>query len=184
MFERFTDRARRSLTLAQEQAVFLGHDFIGTEHMLLGLAVERDGVGGRILQEVGLDEDTLRAEVGRRMPPGAALHLRPEDGDALAELGIDLAQIRERVESSFGEGALPTARTGKVPFTALAKQALESSLRSALALGHNYIGTEHVLLGLARTEGGVAAEILDDVITVGDISERVIMKLRGMGHTG
>ena len=124
MFERFTDRARRVLVLAQEEARFLGHKFLGTEHLLLGLIRESDGV--------------------------AAM--------ALGQLGIRLDDVRERVKGTIGPaGSAPTATP---PFTARAKKVLELSLREALQLGHNYIGTEHILLGLVREGEGVAAQVL------------------------
>ena len=124
MFERFTDRARRVVVLAQEEARLLRHDYIGTEHLLLGLIHEREGVAAR----------------------------------ALESLDISLEAVRGEVEQIIGEGR--TAAGGQVPFTPRAKKVLELSLREALALGHNYIGTEHILLGLVREGGGVAAQVL------------------------
>jgi hypothetical protein len=124
MFERFTDRARRVLVLAQQEARVLGHNFLGTEHLLLGLIRESDGV--------------------------AAM--------ALAQLGIRLDDVRERVKETIGPAG--SATTGSPPFTPRAKKVLELSLREALQLGHNYIGTEHILLGLVREGEGVAAQVL------------------------
>ena len=118
MFERFTDRARRVLVLAQQEARVLGHNFLGTEHLLLGLIRETEGV--------------------------AAM--------ALAQLGIRLDDVRDRVKETVGPAG--SAQTGSPPFTPWAKRVLELSLREALQLGHNYIGTEHILLGLVR-EGEV-----------------------------
>ena len=111
MFERFTDRARRVLVLAQEEARLLNHNFIGTEHILLGLIHEGEGVAAK----------------------------------ALESLGISLEAVREKVEETIGPAGSST--TGSPPFTPRAKKVLELSLREALQLGHNYIGTEHMLLG-------------------------------------
>ena len=111
MFERFTDRARRVVVLAQEEARMLNHNYIGTEHILLGLIHEGEGVAAK----------------------------------ALESLGISLEGVREQVEEIIGQGQ--TAPAGHIPFTPRAKKVLELSLREALQLGHNYIGTEHILLG-------------------------------------
>ncbi len=124
MFERFTDRARRVLVLAQEEARLLNHSFIGTEHILLGLIHEGEGVAAK----------------------------------ALESLGISLEAVREKVEETIGPAG--SAPTGSPPFTPRAKKVLELSLREALQLGHNYIGTEHMLLGLVREGEGVAAQVL------------------------
>jgi ATP-dependent Clp protease ATP-binding subunit ClpC len=125
VFERFTDRARRVVVLAQEEARLLGHDYIGTEHLLLGLLRESDGVAGRTL-------------------------------DAL---GISLPAVRARVEEIIGRSSEPLPG-GQMPFTPRAKKVLELSLREAINLGHNYIGTEHLLLGLIREGEGVAPQVL------------------------
>jgi hypothetical protein len=124
MFERFTDRARRVVVLAQEEARLLNHNHIGTEHILLGLIHEGEGVA----------------------------YL------ALTELGISLDAVRAQVEAEIGQGS--EAPGGHIPFTPRAKKVLELSLREALQLGHNYIGTEHILLGLIREGEGVAAQVL------------------------
>jgi hypothetical protein len=124
MFERFTDSSRRVVVLAQEESRLLGHDYIGTEHILLGLVHESDCVGAK----------------------------------ALDSLGISLEAVRRQVEAVIGRGARPAS--GHIPFTARAKKVLELSLREALQLGHNYIGSEHILLGLIREREGVAAEVL------------------------
>ncbi|HNV41491.1 ATP-dependent Clp protease ATP-binding subunit [Ornithinibacter sp.] len=124
MFERFTDRARRVVVLAQEEARGLNHNYIGTEHILLGLIHEGEGVASK----------------------------------ALESLGISLEAVREQVQEIIGQGQ--QAPTGHIPFTPRAKKVLELSLREALQLGHNYIGTEHILLGLIREGEGVAAQVL------------------------
>jgi ATP-dependent Clp protease ATP-binding subunit ClpC len=124
MFERFTDRARRVVVLAQEEARMLNHNYIGTEHILLGLIHEGEGVASK----------------------------------ALESLGISLESVREQVQEIIGQGQ--QAPSGHIPFTPRAKKVLELSLREALQLGHNYIGTEHILLGLIREGEGVAAQVL------------------------
>jgi len=124
MFERFTDRARRVVVLAQEEARMLNHSYIGTEHILLGLIHEGDGVAAKALQS----------------------------------LDVSLGAVREQVREIIGQGQ--QAPSGHIPFTPRAKKVLELSLREALQLGHNYIGTEHILLGLIREGEGVAAQVL------------------------
>ena len=124
MFERFTDRARRVVVLAQEEARLLNHNYIGTEHILLGLIHEGEGVAAQ----------------------------------ALESLKISLDSVRKEVESIIGPGS--SAPSGHIPFTPRAKKILELSLREALKLKHNYIGTEHILLGLLREGEGVAAQVL------------------------
>ena len=124
MFERFTDRARRVVVLAQEEARMLNHNYIGTEHILLGLIHEGEGVAAK----------------------------------ALESLGISLEAVRQQVEEIIGQGQQVPA--GHIPFTPRAKKVLELSLREALQLGHSYIGTEHILLGLIREGEGVAAQVL------------------------
>jgi ATP-dependent Clp protease ATP-binding subunit ClpC len=124
MFEKFTDRARRVVVLAQEEARILNHDYIGTEHLLLGLIHEGDGVAFR----------------------------------ALESLGIRLEDVRRDVEEIIGRGQHQL--TGHIPFTPRAKKVLELSLRESQQLGHDYIGTEHILLGLIREGEGVAAQVL------------------------
>ena len=127
MFERFTDRARRVLVLAQEEARDLNHAFIGTEHILLGLIREGEGVAAK----------------------------------ALDALGVTFDVVREKVEEAIGANTNPSP--GSPPFTPRAKKVLELSLLEALQLGHSYIGTEHMLLGLVREGDGVAAQVLNDL---------------------
>jgi len=164
MFERFTDGARAAVLGAQRHAVALHHGWIGTEHLLLALLDDRDGRAARILDRWSVDGDWARVEVERvvgRGEPGL-------DADALATLGIDLDAVRDRVERTFGEGALSGSRRcrrglwrgGGLPFTPRAKKALELSLREALGMGDDFIGCEHLLLGLTGEGDGVAARIL------------------------
>ena len=124
MFERFTERARRIVVLAQAEARMLNHNYIGTEHILLGLIHEGEGVAAK----------------------------------ALESLGISLEAVRQQVEEIIGQGQ--SAPTGHIPFTPRAKKVLELSLREADQLGHKYIGTEHILLGLLREGEGVGAQVL------------------------
>ena len=147
MFERFTDRARRVVVLAQEEARMLNHNYIGTEHVLLGLIHEGEGVAAK----------------------------------ALESLNISLEAVRSQVEEIIGQGQ--AAPTGHIPFTPRAKKVLELSLREALQLGHNYIGTEHILLGLIREGEGVAAQVLQKLgADLGRVRQTVIQLLQG--YTG
>ncbi len=144
MFERFTDRARRVVVLAQEEARLLNHNYIGTEHILLGLIHEGEGVAAR----------------------------------ALEGMGISLESVRSQVVEIIGQGA--QAPTGHIPFTPRAKKVLELSLREALQLGHNYIGTEHILLGLIREGEGVAAQVLQKLgAELHKVRQSVIQSLSG-----
>jgi ATP-dependent Clp protease ATP-binding subunit ClpA len=181
VFERFTDRARDAVVHAQEEARLLRHDYIGTEHVLLGILREGTGVGARVLDRLGIDLAAVRADVVRIVGEGPS-HGYVMDADALQAIGIDVEEIRRRIEEAFGPGALdrtvPSRRrrrragrcgpisdrtvTGHLPFTPRAKKVLELSLREALALRHGYIGTEHLLLGLVREGEGIAATILAD----------------------
>ncbi len=144
MFERFTDRARRVVVLAQEEARMLSHNYIGTEHILLGLIHEGEGVAAK----------------------------------ALESLGISLEAVRAQVEEIIGQGQ--QAPSGHIPFTPRAKKVLELSLREALQLGHNYIGTEHILLGLIREGEGVAAQVLVKLgADLNRVRQQVIQLLSG-----
>ena len=163
MFERFTDEARNAVVAAQREASALDHGWIGTEHLLLALLADADGRAARVLRDGAVDVAWARGEVERIVGRG-----EPDlDADALATLGIDLAAVRERVERTFGAGALSRRRCrrglmtgGALPFTARAKKALELSLREAVAMGDDHIGSEHLRLGLAREGDGVAGRIL------------------------
>ena len=169
MFERFTDGARQVLVLAQHEAGSLGHNHVGTEHLLLGIARQGDGVGAAALRRLGFDPEVARAEVQRQVGEGGA-GLQPGDADVLRSIGIDIDEVRRQAEEAFGPGALERARwqrrcrrrgrSDASPFTPRAKRSLELALREALALRHNYIGTEHVLLGLLREGQGLAALLL------------------------
>jgi ATP-dependent Clp protease ATP-binding subunit ClpA len=144
MFERFTAEARAVVVRAQEDAGALGAERIGTEHLLLGLAAADGGAAARVLEELGLGHDELRADLVRS---GGGL-----DAAALAAIGIDLGEVERRVEESFGPGAL-RGRRGRPRFGPNAKKALELALREAIALGDREIRGEHVLLGVMRDPG-------------------------------
>jgi ATP-dependent Clp protease ATP-binding subunit ClpC len=144
LFERFTDRARRVVVLAQEEARLLNHSYIGTEHILLGLIHEGEGVAAK----------------------------------ALESLSISLEAVRAQVEEIIGQGG--SSPSGHIPFTPRAKKVLELSLREALQLGHNYIGTEHILLGLLREGEGVATQVLVKLgADLGKVRQQVIQLLSG-----
>jgi ATP-dependent Clp protease ATP-binding subunit ClpC len=127
VFERFSDRARRVVVLAQDEARDLGHDYIGTEHLLLGLLHDSSGTACHVLTRLKVTPDAVRERVGERVRPG------------------------------------DKTMRGHVPFSPPAKKALELSLREALQLGHNHIGSGHLLLGLLREEDGTAAQVLGDL---------------------
>jgi ATP-dependent Clp protease ATP-binding subunit ClpC len=144
MFERFTDRARRVVVLAQEEARMLNHNYIGTEHILLGLIHEGEGVAAKALESLGISQEA----------------------------------VRQQVEVIIGQGQ--HAPSGHIPFTPRAKKVLELSLREALQLGHNYIGTEHILLGLIREGEGVAAQVLVKLgADLSRVRQQVIQLLHG-----
>ncbi|MBC6458111.1 Clp protease N-terminal domain-containing protein [Actinomadura sp. HBU206391] len=164
MFERFGQDARQVVIVAQEEARALGHDRVGSVHLLLALAKDEDGAGGDALREHGLRLNDLRARV-RRLA-WADQSSGPIDGQALASIGIDLDEVRRTVEATFGEGALDIGhRTkGHVPFTPQAKKCLELSMRSAIALKQKHIRSGHMLLGLLRATGddNLALQVLRD----------------------
>ena len=144
MFERFTDRARRAVDLAEEEARRLNHSYIGTEHILLGLIREGEGVAAR----------------------------------ALESLGISLDDVRRQVEQIIGQGQQEPHE--QIPYTPRAKKVLELSLREAKQLGHHYIGTEHILLGLIREGHGVAAQVLTELgADLNRVRQQVIQLLHG-----
>jgi ATP-dependent Clp protease ATP-binding subunit ClpC len=127
MFERFTPRARHAVAVAQEEADRLDHNFVGTEHLLLGLLREDEGIAAKVLLRLGITYD----------------------------------RVQRRVEERMGRGTATSA--GSAAFTPRAKQALKEALGAALSLGHNYIGTEHILLGLMKVKEGVAADVLTEM---------------------
>ena len=149
MFERFTDRARRVIVLAQEEARTLQHNYIGTEHLLLGLIREGEGVAAK----------------------------------ALASKGVTLDDTRKQVEEMIGKGN--ASPNGHIPFTPHARQVLELSLREALQLGHSYIGTEHILLGLIHEGEGVGTQVLIKMdVNLGELRSATIDLIRGNSSDG
>jgi ATP-dependent Clp protease ATP-binding subunit ClpA len=167
MFERFTEQARQILVLAQEEARSLGHDYLGTEHLLLGVTRADAGLAPRLLADEGVRRDELRREIARRIGIGGF------DRDALATIGIDLDRVRAAVEATFGPGALDRKRCGSIPFTPRAKRAFERALQEARALGSDYIASEHLLLALAQP-GGIAADVLAERGLTHDRVERLV----------
>jgi ATP-dependent Clp protease ATP-binding subunit ClpC len=146
MFERYTDRARRVVVLAQEEARNLGHNYVGTEHILLGLIHESDGIAAK----------------------------------ALLALGVSLDETRTQIEAIIGRGDLARAQDGPIPFTPRTKKVLELAVREALQLGHDYIGTEHILLGLMREGDGVGAQVLNSAgIEFSAVRQQIRELLRG-----
>ncbi|MDQ3361434.1 MAG: NDP-hexose 4-ketoreductase, partial [Actinomycetota bacterium] len=146
MFERFTERARKVVVLAQDEARHFNHNYIGTEHLLLGLLREDEGVAAQ----------------------------------ALSSLNVTLDEVREQVESIVGYGEEGTG--AQAPFTPRSKKVLELALREALQLGHNYIGTEHILLGLVRESEGVAARVLSNLDVDPDKVRREVVRRLGGGR--
>jgi ATP-dependent Clp protease ATP-binding subunit ClpA len=193
MFERFTTQARAAVKDAQRHSGELGHHYIGTEHLLLALLSPDAGLSGVVLSGAGLTVERVRSDiqalVGRSGPLG------PADAEALEAIGIDLDAVRAKIEESFGPGALtppprqrrglfgrrrtaPTGQTNCVPFTARSKKVLELSLREAIRLHCNYIGTEHLLLGLIREGEGLAAKVICDAgISLDDLRRRTLDSL-------
>jgi len=162
MFERFTDRARRALTEAQLEAVEARHGFIGTEHVLIGLARQGDGLAHRVLTEHGLTVEALRPKVTELEAEIVAEDMGIDEATALAAIGIDFERVRATVEATFGEGSL-TANVSHPPFTAKAKHALEQTLRESLFLRQNFIGTEHLLIGFLAEPEGLARRVVADL---------------------
>jgi ATP-dependent Clp protease ATP-binding subunit ClpA len=180
MFERFTNEARSAVVLSQEAARRLQHRYIGTEHLLLAL-LNDDGVAGQVLGEAGITRERAEAAIERYLSRGKdGQPFSPTDAEALRSIGIDVDEVRARIEEHFGpiplEPPVPPVRRrfslrrderrttgpvkGHIPFTARAKKVLELSLREALRLKSKDIRTEHMLLGLLREGEGLAALVL------------------------
>jgi ATP-dependent Clp protease ATP-binding subunit ClpA len=165
MFERFTEAARGVVVDAQEQARSLGHTQVLAEHLLLGVMEDAEGIGARVLRDLGIQRDAVVSQIEV---------LGDADADALRSLGVDLQAIRKRAEATFGPGALdrPQRRRvgifrrravetgGHLKFSGPAKRTLQQALRAALALKHNYIGSEHILLGLLADEREPATALI------------------------
>jgi ATP-dependent Clp protease ATP-binding subunit ClpC len=158
VFDRFTELAKRAVVAAQDAAISMGHDFIGTEHLLLGLT-QTAGTAGEVLREHGVELGRARDETVRLLSEAGvpATGGRPAK-DALASLGIDVAEIQRRADDTFGPGEFTFPRPA---YTPRAKKALELTLSEALALGHEQrIDTEDMLLGLLAEGDGVAVDVL------------------------
>ncbi len=189
MFERFTDRARQAVVLAQEDARMRRHHYIETEHLLMGLYGVPDGIAAQVLHSLGVSREDIHNEIAKIVGPGSSTG--NPDRDALATIGIDLDEVRRQTEEAFGPGALERTRAagrgrfcraprGHIPFTRRSKHALERSLREALGLRHNYIGTEHILLGLLALRDGLAAKMLRSRGVTYDAARAAIMaRLQG-----
>jgi ATP-dependent Clp protease ATP-binding subunit ClpA len=163
MFERFTPAARSAVIRARDETRLLAHPMVDCAHVLLGILWEADSTGARALRSLGVESNALREGV-RRTHGGTFTNAEAE---ALRTVGIDLDEVRRRIEDTFGPGALERAFDprgarggGHIPFTSGAKKALELALREALQLGHRYIGTEHIVLGLIRDDRSSALRLL------------------------
>ena len=192
MFERFTDQARHVVKLARDEAKGLHHRYIGTEHLLLAMLDKDSGLAYTVLTEAGVTHEQVRAAVEAYVGEG---RLGDADAEALLAIGIDLPAVRAKLEEVFGPGALdppcepprrgllrrrrmPAGPGGHIPFVARSKKVLELSLREALVLKHNYIGSEHILLGLLREGEGLAAKVLTDAgLSIEDLRARTIAAL-------
>lgn len=181
MFERFTSAAREVVVGAREEASSLGHQRIGTEHVLISMLRDETGPVARLLREQGVDADIAHEDVQRLIgvaePDLSFTEADAEDAAALKAIGIDLDKVRAAIEESFGAGALQLPREapkkrgffgklyasgGHIPFSPRAKKVLELSLREAIRLHQNFIAPEHIMLGMLREGDGVATRILAD----------------------
>ncbi|GAA2450462.1 Clp protease N-terminal domain-containing protein [Streptomyces macrosporus] len=203
MFERFTRQARAAVVGAQQEARGLGHDWIGTEHLLIALLRRPDEPGAATLARLGLDAESARTAVERMTGRGGD-GVGEEDAEALRALGIDLEEVRRRAEGAFGPGALdrvpeppderrglrsvlPFRRGGRnrrrgqghIPFTPRAKKALELALREALALKDRHVGCEHVVLGLLRSDDRFTGDLFARLgVDPKAVRSRVVADLR------
>jgi ATP-dependent Clp protease ATP-binding subunit ClpA len=166
MFDRLRTTARQVLVRAKREAEDLRHPHIGTEHLLLALLDEEAGIAYAVLHEAGLDHRQVRAEA-QRLAGTARPLLGPEDAAALRTIGIDLDTVLAKIEESFGSGTLqaaePSSRRGLLPvmrFSPHARKVWELAIREAVRLGHNYLGPEHLLLGILRDGTCVGARII------------------------
>jgi ATP-dependent Clp protease ATP-binding subunit ClpA len=199
MFERFTADARAVVVTAQGEARRLGHNFIGTEHTLLGLLEVTDSAVARALADDGVDVEFVRGDIVRRIgphPPEVSnAAIEQEDAEALKAIGIDLDAVRNAIEATFGEGALRLppenaprkrglfsrsyANGGHIPFTNRNKKVLELSLREAVRLEQKFIAPEHIMLGLLREGHGLAVQILTGKgVDLGEVRSEMTTALR------
>jgi ATP-dependent Clp protease ATP-binding subunit ClpA len=185
MFDRLRPEARRAVELAEEHAQVLGHSWIGTEHILLGLVAEGEGKAAHVLRSLGLTEEILRSELEAELGPPPE-ELGWIDSQALASIGIDLDEVRRRIEEEFGPGALQRSRPGCGPtgrgmsLTRRAKRVFRLALRERERLGDGSVGTEHLLLGLIAEREGLAMRILEcRAVTGQQIRHRLLPELSG-----
>jgi ATP-dependent Clp protease ATP-binding subunit ClpA len=193
MFERFTHAARDAVRLAQVEARELRHPRVDTEHLLLALLVDGTAPVARLLTDRGVTATTVRTEIVRRIGVGTepVPNTEADDAEALKAIGIDLDVVRRTIEKNFGPGSLnlpptPPVRRGLLrrrrsgTFSDRAKKVLELSLREALRLRHNFIGTEHLMLGILRENNGLAAQILAEAeVDFDDLRDALAKALPG-----
>jgi ATP-dependent Clp protease ATP-binding subunit ClpA len=160
VFDRFTELARRAVVASQDVAVAMGHDFIGTEHILLGLA-QTAGTASEALRKHGVELSRARESTVRLLEAAGVTATGGQAAkDALASIGIDVTEIQRRADDTFGPGAFHFPRPA---YTPNAKKALELTVHEAAALGHHHIDTEHMLLGLLTSGEGVGIQVLADL---------------------
>jgi ATP-dependent Clp protease ATP-binding subunit ClpA len=194
MLERFTSAARGAVTNARVEARELQHPRVGTEHLLLALLADDQGPVAELLRDTGVTAATVRAEIVRRIGigPEPLPDTEADDAAALRAIGIDLDAVRRAIENSFGPGALrlppagPPKRRGLLrrpvyrgTFSDRARKCLELALREAIRLGHRFIASEHVLLGILREGEGLGAQILHESgVDLQDLRTRTVSALR------
>ncbi len=186
MADRFTPSARRVVELAQAEAQSMRHTYIGTEHLLLGLLGEEHSIAGRTLRAARVTAAAVRDDIQHLLTDPL---VSGPDAEALRAIGIDVDVVRARIEASFGPGSLERARLGgcfrgrpthgALPLSRRSKKVMELSLREALRLGHDYIGTEHILLALLGEGEGLAAQILADSGVPADDLRRSVLAAVG-----
>lgn len=174
MYEKFTDRARRVLVLAQQEAHAAGHEEITPNHVLLGCVLEHHGIAGRVLETFAIEPVGVRARLMEVVPRRSTV----SPVEALAAVGVNLLEVKEAVEAAFGAGSFPLPGE-RPPFDVAARGVLKASLDAAIQWGHNYVGTEHLLLGVLRAEGGQARASLD---ALGAVAEEVERRTAAVVH--
>jgi len=179
MFERFTEGARTVVSDAVEQACALGHDPVGTQHLLLGLLNPGSGAGYQVLRDAGLQADAARDVIRRRAPGGGVL--TKDDAEALRTVGIDLDVVLERLAESFGPDAVPEvhSRRGRTRLSQPAKKTLQLALREAIWLKSKAIGSEHILLGLLRCDDGDINAVLAELGVTPDALRAATLRTLG-----